>query len=331
MLDLAQSDEMESRMVWQTDGQWELEHGPFTPKAWRRKGPWTALVSGTNLVSNEADALLREFNFIPYARLDDLMVSFATDGGGVGPHFDNYDVFLIQGMGRRRWRISAQRDLTVIDGAPLRLLKHFKPSKEWIVEPGDLLYLPPQYAHDGVAIGDCMTYSVGFRTATAQELADGFLTYLQENLCLRGRYADPNLERPRNPAEISDDMVEQVAQMLHGITWNKKTVANFLGAYLSEPKSHVFFEPPARPLAPAAFERLIRANGFRLDLKTQLLFKGHCFYLNGEPFETTSAQRAAFRDIAKNRSISANAVNPAVIDAFYDWYCSGFGHPGAFA
>lgn len=331
LLALAESDEMESRMVWRADDQWKLEHGPFSPNSWRRKGPWTTLVSGTNLVSEEADALLRKFDFIPYARLDDLMVSFATDGGGVGPHFDNYDVFLIQGQGRRRWRISAQRDLTVIEGAPLRLLKNFKPSKEWVVEPGDLLYLPPHYAHDGVAMGDCMTYSVGFRTATTQELADGFLNYLQDNLCLRGRYADPDLKPPRNPAEISDEMVEQVTTMLNGIKWDKKTVANFLGAYLSEPKPHIFFDPPDKPLAPEKFARQLMTQGFRLDLKTQLLFRGHRFYLNGEPFDAKADQRTALRAIAKKRAIAANAVNPALTDAFYDWYCNGFGHLGEFS
>ncbi|GAA5181453.1 cupin domain-containing protein [Niveibacterium umoris] len=327
LLDLATRDDMESRKVWNENGTWRLAHGPFTSRDWRQKGPWTSLVSGTNLVSDEADALLRAFNFIPYARLDDLMVSYATDGGGVGPHFDNYDVFLIQGLGRRKWRISAQRDLTVIENAPLRLLKNFKPSREWIVDPGDLLYLPPQYAHDGVAIGECMTYSVGFRTATTQELADAFLTYLQEQLDLSGRYADPDLKRPRNPAEISDEMVDKVAQMLSRIDWNRNTVANFLGSYLSEPKAHVFFDPPEKPMSKLRFAETVRKRGFRLDLRTQLLFRGNRFFLNGEPIAATSEQRAPLRSLAKDRRLSANAVNPAVLDAFYDWYCSGFGSP----
>lgn len=327
LLDLATRDDMESRKVWQSNGQWHLEHGPFSARSWRHKGPWTALVSGTNLVSDEADALLRRFDFIPYARLDDLMVSFATDGGGVGPHFDNYDVFLIQGSGRRRWRISAQRDLAVIDGAPLRLLKDFKPSREWIVEPGDLLYLPPQYAHDGVALGDCMTYSVGFRTATTQELADGFLTYLQEHLQLSGRYADPGLKRPRNPAEISPEMIEQVAGMLDRITWSSNTIANFLGTYLSEPKAHVFFDPPENPMSQKRFASTVQRRGFKLDRKTQLLFRGNRFFLNGERFDASPEQRATLKVLAQDRKLGANTVNLTLLDAFYDWYCSGFGAP----
>lgn len=327
LLELATRDDVESRRVWNTNGQWQLDHGPFANRTWRQKGPWTVLVSGTNLISDEADSLLRQFDFIPQARLDDLMVSYATDGGGVGPHFDNYDVFLIQGIGRRRWRISAQRDLTVIENAPLRLLKDFRPSREWVVEPGDLLYLPPQYAHDGVAIGECMTYSVGFRTATHQELAEAFLGYLQENLSLQGRYADPGLRRPKNNAEIGDAMIEQVATVLERISWNKQTVANFLGAYLSEPKPHVFFEPPEAPMSERKFAEAVGQGGFRLNIKTQLLYRGKRFFLNGEPFDAKPEQRAALRLLARDRRLCANAVNPALLCAFYDWYCSGFGAP----
>jgi len=327
LLELATRDDVESRRVWNANGQWQLERGPFANRTWRQKGPWTVLVSGTNLISEDADALLRQFDFIPQARLDDLMVSYATDGGGVGPHFDNYDVFLIQGIGQRRWRIGAQRDLTVIEGAPLRLLKDFRPSREWIVEPGDLLYLPPQYAHDGVAIGECMTYSVGFRTATNQELAEAFLGYLQENISLKGRYADPGLKRPKNAAEISDEMVEQVTAALTRISWNKQTVANFLGSYLSEPKPHVFFEPPDAPMSERKFAATVARRGFRLDIKTQLLFRGNRFFLNGESFDAQPSQRAALKLLARDRQLSANAVNPALLCAFYDWYCSGFGAP----
>jgi 50S ribosomal protein L16 3-hydroxylase len=116
-------------------------------------------VQGVNLQDDQADALLRQFRFLPDARLDDLMVSFATDGGGVGPHFDSYDVFLLQAEGQRRWKISAQKDLTLVEGLPLKILKKFKASEEFVLEPGDMLYLPPHYAHDGEAVGDCQTYS----------------------------------------------------------------------------------------------------------------------------------------------------------------------------
>jgi 50S ribosomal protein L16 3-hydroxylase len=151
----------------------------------------------------QADWLLHRFDFIPAARLDDLMVSFAPPGGGVGPHFDSYDVFLIQGQGRRRWEISAQDDLTVVEGAPLRILREFRVDESWELEPGDMLYLPPQLAHNGVALTDCMTWSIGFRAPKAEEIVNQFLTYLQDNLALPGMYSDPDTEATeacrRNP------------------------------------------------------------------------------------------------------------------------------------
>ena len=149
----------------------------------------------------QADEMMRRFSFIPYARLDDLMVSYATDGGGVGPHFDSYDVFLLQGMGKRRWRIGNQKDQTLIDGLPIRILKDFRPVHDWVLEPGDLLYLPPEWAHDGVAVGECMTYSVGFRAAPAQELAEQFLIFLQDRVEPARPLPRPGPEAAEAPGE----------------------------------------------------------------------------------------------------------------------------------
>ena len=186
MLALAARDDVESRLVSQAGG-WSLAHGPFSPASLRRRAkPWTVLVQSVNLVSGESDRLMREFDFLPYARLDDLMVSYATDGGGVGPHFDSYDVFLLQGIGRRRWRIGKQRDQRLIDGLPVRILADFRPTHEWLLEPGDMLYLPPEWAHDGIAEGECMTWSIGFRAFPEQELAEQFLMHLQDNVRLDG-------------------------------------------------------------------------------------------------------------------------------------------------
>lgn len=329
LLELAKGDDIESRQVYRTAHDWRLVHGPLTARQLARGGPWTALVSGTNLVSAAADRLLRRFDFVPYARLDDLMVSFATDGGGVGPHFDSYDVFLIQGLGRRRWRISNQADLSLIDGAPLRILRNFVPTDEWVLEPGDMLYLPPQYAHEGIAEGPCMTYSVGFRAPTAQELADAFLAHLQESLQLEGRYADAGIALQDNAARIGDDVIERVAAMLRGIRWSRSDVATFLGQYLSEPKPHIFFAPPDEPMTQAAFAREVSSAGFRLDLRTQLLFRGASFFLNGESIRVPAEVRPALRRLAHRRALSAKHVNPAVTEALYGWYCDGFGWPGA--
>ena len=195
LLALARRDDVESRLVVRAGRRWQLAHGPLA-RAETASLPardWTLLVQGLNHVVPAAERLLARFAFVPWARLDDVMVSYAAAGGGVGPHVDSYDVFLLQGRGRRRWRISRQRDLAVVPRAPLKVLRGFKAEEEWVLEPGDMLYLPPGIVHDGVALEPCMTYSIGFRAPAADELGREFLGWLQERLALRGRYRDPDL------------------------------------------------------------------------------------------------------------------------------------------
>ncbi|OHE58375.1 MAG: cupin, partial [Thiobacillus sp. GWE1_62_9] len=208
MQQLACRDDVESRLIQGSGTRWQLDHGPFGKSDFRRlpKAEWTLLVQSLNHVLPEADALLARFNFIPHARLDDLMVSYAVPGGSVGPHFDSYDVFLLQGQGHRRWQISTQTDLAILDDAPLKILRRFKPKEEWVLGPGDMLYLPPHVAHYGVAEDACTTYSIGFRAPTTEELAHGFLMHLQDTLALEGRYADPDLRLQAHPGEISRQM-----------------------------------------------------------------------------------------------------------------------------
>src|SRR5262252_1131975 len=179
---LAMRDDVESRLVVRDGSRWSLTHGPFRRSDLRALPPrdWTLLVQGVNLHHRDADALLRRFDFVPFARLDDLMVSVAAPGGGVGSHFDSYDVFLLQGPGRRRWRYGRQRDLAVRPGLPLKILKKFAPRHRAVLGPGDMLYLPPSFAHEGVAIEPCMTYSIGFRAPAANELAVAFLDWLRD-------------------------------------------------------------------------------------------------------------------------------------------------------
>jgi 50S ribosomal protein L16 3-hydroxylase len=324
MLDLSCREDVESRFVSQTGG-WTIGHGPFSRAALRRKAkPWTVLVQSLNLVLPAADELMREFGFVPYARLDDLMVSYATDGGGVGPHFDSYDVFLIQGMGKRRWRIGNQKDQTLIDGLPIRILKDFRPVHDWVLEPGDMLYLPPEWAHDGIAVGECMTYSVGFRAAPAQELAEQFLMFLQDRIQLSGRYRDPGLKRQRHPAEIGTPMIDQVADILSGVRWTRDTIRDFLGGTLTEPKSHVYFDPPEKPLSETRFSAALARRGVRLDARSQLLFAGSRFFINGESVVVARQDQAAFRQLADTRTLSAPQLGPAGVALLHDWYCCGF-------
>ena len=246
LTELATRSHVESRLVTQVDGQFDMQNGPLEALPGRADGPWTMLVQGVNLEDAQADALLRQFRFVPDARLDDLMISFATDGGGVGPHFDSYDVFLLQAQGRRRWRISAQQDLSIVEGLPLKILANFQADEEFVLEPGDMLYLPPHYAHDGVAEGDCMTYSIGFRSPSYQELGEAFLQFMADSIDLPGRYADAGLTPAKNPAEIPKAMLARLTDELNKVRFTEEDITIFMGEHLSEPKHNVFFTGPAK-------------------------------------------------------------------------------------
>ncbi|HOF52289.1 MAG TPA: cupin domain-containing protein, partial [Rhodoferax sp.] len=186
LLDMAAMDDVESRLVVQAvpGGQkaWKFRHGPFPRKSLPpfKQRAWTVLVQGMDLHDERVHALMNQFRFVPDARLDDLMISYATDGGGVGPHFDSYDVFLLQAHGRRRWRIGRQKDMSLLPDMPLKILANFEPEMEFVLEPGDMLYLPPRWAHDGIAEGECMTYSIGFRSPNMGEVAREVLQRMAE-------------------------------------------------------------------------------------------------------------------------------------------------------
>jgi len=327
MSSLVCGENAEARLVSRRSGRWRLDGGPFMPRDFTRLGanPWTVLLQGVNLLLPSADRLMRRIDFIPQARLDDLMVSYAVDGGGVGPHFDNYDVFLLQGMGQRRWRIGAQRDKALVDGLPLKILADFRPSQEWLLDPGDLLYLPPQWAHDGSAVGECMTFSIGFRAPPAQELAEQFLMHLQDRIALSGRYRDPDLQHQQHSAEIAAPMIDQVDRMLAKLRWNRATVRDFLGCSLTEPKAQVVFAAPSRPLSRQRFAERTATQGLCLDIKTQLLFAGTRFYINGEPCAVAAADRNTLRQLANRRELEARArFSDAALDMLHAWYCDGF-------
>jgi 50S ribosomal protein L16 3-hydroxylase len=324
---LAAQEDVEARLAYRKEGEWALHYGPLKPRDYPKSGPWTVLVQGLNTLLPDADALLRQFNFIPYARLDDLMVSYATDGGGVGPHFDSYDVFLLQGMGQRRWQISAQTDLTLIEDAPMRILKHFKAKREWVLNPGDMLYLPPKYAHDGVALGECMTYSIGFRAPSARELTSAFLGYLEEKLACEDMYSDPDLQATDSPAKLPAQMSARVAGMLSRIRWAQKDVSDFLGQYLSEPKANVYFDPPNEELSLAAFRRASIKQGLKLDLRSQMLYTGSKFFLNGEVVVAPPDDARLFRRLANERTLGTPATLCAASwKLLHEWYEEGFLH-----
>ena len=287
-------------------------------------------MQGVNHVVPAADRLLRAFRFVPYARMDDIMVSFAAPGGGVGPHFDSYDVFLLQGSGRRRWRVSAQRDLALDARAPLKVLRDFRAEREWVLEPGDLLYLPPGIAHEGTALEPSLTYSIGFRAPSAHELASAFLAFLDDRLeAGDARYADPDLRPARRPAWLDDAFVDRCASMLAGIRWTRGDIGEFLGAYLSEPKPHVRFLPQARPLGRAAFARAVRHRGVRLAAATGMLYRRGRFHVNGESVRATGECGRVLERLADERMLApGTSVTPEAAALLYSWYLAGWLQPG---
>jgi 50S ribosomal protein L16 3-hydroxylase len=296
---LSCEEDVQSRLVIQQGGQWRLEHGPFAESRFAKlpERDWTLLVQSLNHHLPEAQQLMQQFSFLPYARLDDLMVSYAPDGGGVGPHFDSYDVFLLQGMGQRRWRISEQKDLSLVEGVPLKILQHFETQEEWVLQAGDMLYLPPHLAHWGIAVGDCMTYSIGFRAPSHQELIHAMLSFLQDQEWGDERYSDPDLTMSNQPALISNDMIGKVNSILQKIKITPELVGSFLASYLSEPKPHVVIDMP-RKISLQQFQQRAKQQGLRLTLKSQLLYVGDAFYLNGEQMAVESDNIPMMRDLA---------------------------------
>ena len=324
---LAARDDVESRLVRRRGRRWLLEHGPF-PRAALAGMPsrgWTLLVQGFNHHSADAEALLRRFAFIPQARLDDVMASFATAGGGVGPHWDSYDVFLVQAVGRRIWSLCRPRAFRAIEGAPLRIIDGFEPEDEYLLEPGDMLYLPPGWAHDGVALEPSVTLSVGFRAPGGAELGAAFLDFLADRGLADSVYRDPDLQPAPRSAEIGAAMLVKTRAMLERIRWTRGDMDEFIGVWLSTPKPQVAFSRPARPLAPQAFDRRLAAGIVALDARTRLLHRGDRLYVNGESIAARGRRYDVLRRLADTRRMPGArlAAEPARA-LIYDWYRCGF-------
>lgn len=330
---LAQRDDVESRLLVRQGRAWSMEHGPFPARTLRALPAtnWTLLVQGANLASDAADALLRRFAFLPFARLDDLMVSYAAPGGGVGPHFDSYDVFLLQGFGRRRWRYGRQDDLALRPGLPVKILRRFAPAHDTVLLPGDMLYLPPAYAHDGIAVEACTTYSIGFRAASHQELAEAFFDWMRDHVELRGRYTDPEARPTQEPARVNTSMVRQAAATLARARWDRAAVAKFLGAMLSEPKSNVVFDAPAAAMTRARFASALRRHGVKLDRRTQWLYDDVSIFLNGNVHPWPAGDRQPLLQLANLRALPASAVPALSADArafLHQAHDDGYLHTG---
>ncbi|HUD91249.1 cupin domain-containing protein [Sphingobium sp.] len=260
---LACEEGVESRLVVQTGENWALEHGPFPEDRFGNLGaaPWTLLVQAVDHYAPDVAALLDPFRFIPNWRIDDVMVSYASDGGGVGPHFDQYDVFLIQGLGKRRWRVGPRCDdaTPLRPHADLRLLADFEATGDWVLEPGDMLYVPPGFAHDGVAVGeDCMTYSIGFRAPSRHDLIVEWTEQLVEDMTDDDRYADPDLTSAVHPGEIAPAAIDRLHTMTIEKLLDRDAFARWFGQHHSAPK---YAEADWRPEEPVTVADLQALTG----------------------------------------------------------------------
>lgn len=252
---LALEPDVESRLILEKGGDepWALREGPFTQEDFLElpETHWTLLVQEVDRLVPAVGDLLEHFRFLPDWRIDDVMISFAPEGGNVGPHIDNYDVFLLQGLGHRRWQIGTEpvENEDIVEGVDVRILADFEPEAEYVLGPGDMLYLPPRVAHHGVATDDCMTYSIGFRAPSHRELVADFLQYALEHIDPDARYSDPDLTPADHPGEFTDDALQRVRSLLRETVADDALIDRWFGQYVTEPQRDRIAVPRDEPVS----------------------------------------------------------------------------------
>ena len=353
---LAAREQVESRLIVQQAKGWVMKKGPFAQKSLPPLGQegWTLLVQGVDLHEAAGHALLQQFRFVPDARLDDLMISFATPGGGVGPHFDSYDVFLFQASGRRRWKIGLQKDFTLQPDVPLKILQNFEADEEFVLEAGDMLYLPPRYAHDGIAeasVGvngkpaDCMTYSIGFRSPARSELVSELLHRLAEmgedaaeakaeasggdTGRKPGRpqkmYRDPTQPATATPAAMPAGLADFAGQAVLEALKDSLALACALGECMTEPKPGVWFDEPHQVWDGDAAKA--GQSAVALDARTRMMYDNDHIFINGESYRAKGADASLMHRLANQRFLLANELRKAgasAIELLGDWHDAGW-------
>ncbi len=323
---LAAHEEVESRLVARSNTGWSLRQGPFKRSALPplKRRDWTLLVQGLDLHLPAARALLDRFRFAPDARLDDLMLSYATDGGGVGPHVDSYDVFLLQAQGRRRWRIGRVRDPAWVPDAPLKILAAFEPEAEWVLEPGDMLYLPPGWGHDGEAIGECTTCSIGYRAPGRDALARDVLQRMLDAADHDEPgplYRDPKQPACADPARVPLPLQAFAAEAVQRLLRDPGALACALGEVLSEPKRGVWFD------VPGATAEIGPSSAWVLDQRTRMLYDDARIYINGESFRAGGRDATLMRRLADRRLLGARehaALTEEARGLLGEWLAAGW-------
>ena len=297
---LACEDAVESRIVVEEENghPWQLHNGPFSTEHFTSPpaSNWTLLVQGLDHWVPDVADLLDHFRFVPNWRLDDIMASYAPPGGSVGPHFDQYDVFLLQAEGHRRWQFggACNAQSARVEGTPLRILKDWQPEQEVILAPGDMLYLPPAIGHHGIAEDHCITLSVGFRAPTVDDVLTGFTDYLCAETDVSAHLQDPELTRPENPGLIGNDVLQQLHQLLQQRLSDSRQLALWFGQFSTSPKNSDIVVPAEPPASVADMMSALAGDGSlrwnegsrfaytELDEQTALFVDGERYLLNGD-------------------------------------------------
>ena len=303
--------------------EWQLEHGPFQASRFSTLGDkyWTLLVQGVDQWVEPVADLLDEFRFAPNWRVDDVMISYAVDGGSVGPHFDNYDVFLIQGLGQRRWQVGGEcgSDSALQDNEQLKILSNMVVEHDWVLNEGDMLYLPPRFSHWGRAIGESMTYSVGFTAPSNADvvgyICNDFISRCDDN----DRYSDPDLSDTQAPGEITADAIEKVQSLIQGIADDKQQLARAFGEMMTEPKNADLFEccdplDEAQMLAMINTHQVIAKN--TVSRISYYQSEDNCLlFVDGQSFVCTSAGSIAVaQQLADCGGLMIDEMKQALID-----------------
>lgn len=311
---LSLEDDVESRIIIE-DGKisWELRTGPFSEESFSQlpESKWTLLVQAVNHFSPDVQRLLSDFDFLPRWRLDDIMVSYAADGGSVGPHYDHYDVFLLQAEGKRRWKIGPEYNehSSLLPHPSLKILSDFQTVEECVLEPGDMLYLPPGTGHHGVAEGECITISIGFRAPSHRDILMQFTDFVADRLAEHDRYSDPDLEYPKNPYFIDEIAIDRIQTVLQQYTKDRTLLHQWFGELMTQPK---YCAPSDEAIADSWEEliKLVGDSGLELAQDARIACDATCFYANGITFtpETPEAWKLT-QTLTRQRTLSSQELS----------------------
>jgi 50S ribosomal protein L16 3-hydroxylase len=311
---LAMEDEVDSRLVSHLDGKWQVSHGPFESYDHLGESNWSLLVQAVNHWHEPTAALMRPFRALPDWRTDDLMISFSVPGGGVGPHLDQYDVFIIQGTGRRRWRVGEKTPMKQHCPHPdLLQVDPFEAIIDEEMEPGDILYIPPGFPHEGYSLENSMNYSVGYRAPSGKELISGFADYVLQRELGSLRYTDPDVPSREHPADVLPQEVDGLRQMMIDLINQPEHFNEWIGEFITQTRHELDITPPEPPYQPDEIydalqqgDKLVRLGGLRV-----LRIEGEVF-VNGE--RINSPHRPALDALANHIVLNGDAFGDALED-----------------